>query len=80
MLELLKRDELGIVEQAIWAIGNLSFNCRDRNLILKKGGVNLLVSLLDKFPIQKLKSFPWALRNICVCDPKPKFSQISKAI
>ena len=48
-MELLKSSNMGIVEQAIWAIGNISSDCVFyRDTIIRSGGLVNLVEVTKK--------------------------------
>jgi hypothetical protein len=47
-VNLLKSKEIGIVEQAIWAINNISNDCvSNRDSIIMAGGLMRLIELMD---------------------------------
>lgn len=48
-IDLLKSNNMGIVEQAIWAIGNISSDCiYYRDNIIRSGGLINLVSAIER--------------------------------
>jgi hypothetical protein len=73
---------MGIVEQAIWAIGNISSDCVFyRDNIIRAGGLVNLVQVMDKLTDETLiKHCCWALSNLCRGSPLPKYDYVKLAI
>lgn len=66
---------MGIVEQAIWAIGNIASDCVFyRDTIIRSGGLLNLVDVIQKTNDDSiLKHGSWALSNLCRGNPLPKY-------
>ena len=81
-MELLKSNNPGIVEQAIWAIGNISSDCIFyRDNIIRSGGLQHLVEVVNKVnDLMLVKHGCWALSNLCRGSPLPKYELIKFAI
>lgn len=73
---------MGIVEQAIWAIGNIasdsSFN---RDAVIRKGAITALVCIVTSTKLsQIIEPGLWALSNLCRGQPYPPYDLIREAI
>lgn len=81
-VELLKSPTIGIVEQAIWAIGNIASDCIFyRDTILRHGGLRNLVTVVRQLNDDALiKHCCWALSNLCRGTPLPKYDAVQEAI
>jgi hypothetical protein len=81
-VDLLRSENMGIVEQAIWAIGNISSDCVFyRDNIIKAGGLNNLVTVINRITDESLiKHCCWALSNLCRGSPLPKYENVRSAI
>lgn len=81
-VDLLRSNNLGIVEQAIWAIGNISSDCVFyRDTIIRAGGLVNLVDATKRLSDEALiKHCCWALSNLCRGNPLPKYDSIKYAI
>ena len=81
-VELLRSDNAGIVEQAIWAIGNISSDCIFyRDTIIRAGGLQNLVEVVNRTNDDTLvKHGCWALSNLCRGSPLPKYDLVKAAI
>jgi hypothetical protein len=81
-VDLLRSNNMGIVEQAIWAIGNISSDCVFyRDNIIRAGGLINLVQVMEKLTDEALiKHCCWALSNLCRGSPLPKYDLIKLAI
>lgn len=82
-VELLKSPNLGTVEQAIWAVGNISSDCvAYRDNIIRNGGITNLVEVIQKNLNDPniIKHGAWALSNLCRGNPLPKYENIKEAI
>lgn len=78
-VNLLKSSNLGTVEQAIWAIGNIASDCvtyRD-NIIRNEGIANLVAVIKNNMQENNIiKHGAWALSNLCRGNPLPKYENI----
>ena len=81
-VELLKSNNSGIVEQAIWAIGNISSDCIFyRDNIIRSGGLQNLVEVVTKTHEEALvKHGCWAISNLCRGSPLPKYDYVRYAV
>jgi len=81
-IELVKVENMGIVEQAIWALGNIaSDNIFNRDSIIRSGGLNNLVEVYYRLEDDTLIEYCcWAISNLCRGSPLPKYSQVTEAI
>ena len=81
-MNILLSKNLGTVEQAIWAIGNISSGCvANRDKIIREGGLINLVSIMDKLTDERhINRCCWALSNLCRGSPLPKYDNIKLAI
>lgn len=81
-VDLLRLDNMGIVEQAIWAIGNISSDSVFyRDQIIRAGGLTNLVYVVQRVTDEVLiKHCCWALSNLCRGSPLPKYDSIKMAI
>ena len=66
---------MGIVEQAIWALGNIGSDCTFyRDTILKDGGLFNLIALTKRVKDrQLLKNIAWTMSNVCRGNPLPRY-------
>ena len=73
---------MGIIEQAIWAIGNISSDCIFyRDNIIRAGGLQNLVEVVTRTHEDALiKHGCWALSNLCRGSPLPRYEHIKFAI
>lgn len=78
---LLQENQKGVVDQAIWAIGNIAADqtlYRDR--ILKAGGMKALIAIVESSPSKLvLKNGIWAITNLCRGTPYPNYELIKNA-
>ena len=82
-VELLRSPNMGTVEQAIWAIGNIASDCvAYRDNIIRNGGILNLVNVVQKNMHEPniIKHGAWALSNLCRGNPLPKYENIKDAI
>lgn len=89
-VDLLLSPTIGVVEQAIWALGNIACDSpHHRDSILKCGGLkNLLIVMriareqyqTNKNMIETISSIAWSLANLCRMKPIPEYSAVEKAL
>ncbi len=72
------------MEQAIWAIGNISSDCTFyRDSILREGGLINLIKIVQNPSIKDqhiIQQTAWAMTNLCRGTPLPKYEYIKAAI
>lgn len=81
--KLLNSPHAEIVEQAIWAIGNLAGdNAHVRDMVMSAGVVQPICEKLDQAPAGSsfVRNASWTLSNFCRGRPGPSFSLIERAI
>jgi importin subunit alpha-6/7 len=63
------------VDQAVWAVGNLSGDCvKYRDLLLKAGAMEPLVKIANSTKDKNLiRHTAWAISNLCRGNPLPKY-------
>ena len=79
-----------MVEQAIWAIGNIACDSpHHRDNIIKHNGINNILTIIDlatsqlqtnKKMIDIIKSAAWSLSNFCRVKPLPEYEIVEKAL
>lgn len=77
-MTLLQENELGIVDQAIWGIGNLAADqVKFRDIILKKGGIEILAKIVENTTNKHIiRNGAWAVTNLCRGLPVPEHKYI----
>lgn len=80
-VSLLIENQKGVVDQVIWAIGNIAADqTMYRDLILKRGGMNALIAIAEKAQSKVLfKNTIWAITNLCRGSPFPTYDLIKGA-
>lgn len=78
---MLQENEKGIVDQAIWGIGNIAAdNVKHRDMILKKGGMEALVKIIENSKSKAIiRNGAWAVTNLCRGVPHPEHKYIKEA-
>lgn len=71
-----------IVEQAVWAIGNVaSDSVGSRDKIINQGGVQNIIQVIESARNDYIfVNSIWALSNLCRGSPRPKYKSIRNAI
>ena len=73
-IRLLKENEKGIIDQAIWAIGNISADqvgYRDR--FIAAGVIPALINVVEKATSKhQIRNGVWTISNLCRGSPPPK--------
>ena len=74
-------NQKGVVDQAIWALGNIAADqTMYRDQILKRGGMNALIAIVENTPNKTLlKNAIWAITNLCRGSPYPTYDLIKNA-
>lgn len=75
---MLVENEKGIVDQAIWGIGNLAAdNVKYRDQILKAGGMKALITVIESSQNKTIiRNGAWAITNLCRGIPVPDYKYI----
>lgn len=75
MTQLLQINQKGVVDQAIWAIGNIAADQTEyRDRALKCGALNSLINIVENSQNkQTFKNGVWAITNLCRGSPHPKY-------
>ena len=70
-----------MVDQAIWAIGNIAADQTIyRDKILKSGGMNALINIVENTPSKNnVKNGVWAMTNLCRGSPYPNYDLVKNA-
>lgn len=80
---LLQSPHFEVIEQAIWAIGNIAGDSpMTRDSVISCGTVEAISKVLDKgVPDTSFtRNASWALANLCRGKPPPKYQEIRSAI
>ena len=83
LVKLLASQQADVVEQVIWALGNISGdNARVRDLVINAGAVEPISQIVDRLPPSSvyMRNASWTLANLCRGRPGPKFDAIKRAI
>jgi hypothetical protein len=83
LIKLLAAQNIEVIEQAIWALGNLAGdNVNIRNLIIQRGAVEPIAAIVSACPAGTsfCRNSAWALTNLCRGRPVPAFYLIKNAI
>ncbi|MFO0118047.1 MAG: hypothetical protein ACK521_10705 [bacterium] len=75
--------KIEVVEQAIWALGNLAGdNTTFRDLLIARGAVDPIAHIVAAAPpgTSFCRNSSWALSNLCRGRPGPPFYKIRNAI
>eukprot|EP00351_Strombidinopsis_sp_SopsisLIS2011_P003838 CAMPEP_0116876590 /NCGR_PEP_ID=MMETSP0463-20121206/8496_1 /TAXON_ID=181622 /ORGANISM="Strombidinopsis sp, Strain SopsisLIS2011" /LENGTH=198 /DNA_ID=CAMNT_0004523275 /DNA_START=468 /DNA_END=1064 /DNA_ORIENTATION=+ len=83
LAKLLNSPHQEIIEQSIWAIGNLAGdNAHVRDVVMSVGVVPSICDKLDQAPAGSsfVRNASWTLSNFCRGRPGPKFELIERAI
>lgn len=72
-------DNVAVVEQILWALGNLAADsCSFRDMIINDGGIEAILNML--MVIQKeeklINETCWCLANMCRGMPLPDYNRI----
>jgi importin subunit alpha-1 len=81
-IQLLHQNRPGIVDQAVWAIGNLSGDCvSHRDKIIQAGAIQHLIKISNTTKDKNLiRQVAWTLSNLCRGVPLPKYELIKNGI
>lgn len=74
-IKLLKSNHSGIVQQAIWAIGNIASDSTfNRDAVIRNGGIpNLIYATSNVKSMDLIQPGAWALSNLCRGTPPPNY-------
>jgi len=81
-IRLLIENRPGVVDQAVWAIGNLSGDCvAYRDKIISAGAIEQLIKIVNSTTDKNMiRQIAWTLSNLCRGIPLPKYDLIKDAI
>jgi hypothetical protein len=81
LINLLVENERGIVDQAIWGIGNVAADdIKYRDQILKKGGMDALIKVINTTLNKNIiRNGVWAITNLCRGFPAANMKLIKDA-
>ena len=81
-IKALKSKHIGIVEQAIWGVGNIATDTNmSRDCVIRYGGIDNMVFAARNAPNEYIFNHCiWALANICRGSPLPKYKDIKLAL
>ncbi len=77
-IKLLKSNHAGIVQQAIWALGNIASDSTfNRDAVIRHGGItNLIYAITHANVADLIEPGAWALSNLCRGTPAPNYQII----
>lgn len=84
-VNILLEDDIHMIEQAIWGVGNISGDCIDfRDLMLQAGAMRATVKLYNKIKYKVKRNFVqqvlWAGSNLCRLKPAPDLHKIAVSV
>ena len=80
---LLSQPHIEVVEQAIWALGNIAGDSHKvRDLVIAAGAVDPIANILDSANpgTSLVRNASWTLSNLCRGRPAPIFDRVQRAI
>lgn len=83
LVNLLSSPHIEVIEQAIWALGNIAGdNTRIRDMVIMAGAVTPIAEALDRTPAGScfVRNASWTLSNFCRGRPGPEFNLIKRGI
>lgn len=83
LIQLLGLPHIEVVEQAIWALGNIAGDSpKIRDLVIAAGAVGPVSDILDNANAgtSLVRNASWTLSNLCRGRPAPLFDQVERAI
>lgn len=81
-VESITSSNLDLVEQCLWAIGNISADSTDlRDMLNTMGAIENFISVYDKiqFHQERYANWIWSLSNCCRGMPSPNLTKVIKA-
>ena len=78
LVKFLLENHQGIVDQAIWAVGNLAGDSSKlRDYLLDLGALNALIYVINSGPNpNNMAQGAWALSNLCRGNPSPDYQKV----
>lgn len=78
LIQFLSENQLGVADQAIWAIGNLAGDSPSiRDKVIEEGGVDAVINFINNTTNRtNLIQAAWALSNLCRGQPLPEYHKI----
>jgi len=70
-----------LVDQAVWALGNIAGDCYElRDHLLSRGVMGVMVELAESAPLQVVKTAVWVISNLIRGTPPPPDEMVAPAI
>lgn len=85
-VELVSSNEYNLVEQAIWALGNIAGDsAKNRDLVIQNNALPVILQQIqarfnDASNISLIRNATWTVSNLCRGKPQPDFARVSSAL
>lgn len=83
LVQLLASPHIEVIEQAIWALGNIAGDSANiRDMVIGYGAVEPIANILDqaKPGTSLVRNASWTLSNLCRGKPAPHFEKVQRAV